>query len=72
VGQNDATYHSAIVSSRSNSVGAHDVDEDVFVDQRPSQVNRTEWPEDTIDLAARIIRRAAFPGGPDCYGGSFE
>jgi hypothetical protein len=75
VRENDAEDLSAIVSARSNSAGAHDVDEDVFVDQRGPQVSRRDWPERSIDLVIgvdRINRGLALPDAPECHGGSLE
>jgi hypothetical protein len=72
VRENDAANLSTIVLSRTRSVGTHDVDEDMFVDQRVSQVSRRDRPEHGIDLVTRISRRAAVPDGPECHGGNFE
>jgi hypothetical protein len=72
VRENDAEDLSAIVSARSNSAGAHDVDENVFVDQRGPQVGRRDWPERSIDLVIGISRGTAGPDAPECYGGSLE
>jgi hypothetical protein len=70
--ENGAGDLSAIVPAGSDSAGAHDVDEDVFVGQRGSQVGRRDWPEHGIDLAIGIGRGAAFPNAPECQGGSLE
>jgi hypothetical protein len=72
VGENDAGDLSAIVTAGSDSAGAHDVDEDVFVDQCRSQVGRRDWPEHGVDLVIGIRRGAAFPDAPECHGGSLE
>jgi len=53
----------AIVPARSNSAGAHEVYEDVFVDQRASK-SAGGLAERSIDLVIGIGRGTALPDAP--------
>jgi hypothetical protein len=64
VRKNNAADLSTIILPRSHSVGTHHVDEDVFVDQRASQLSRKDRTEHGIDPVVRINGRAAVPMAP--------
>jgi hypothetical protein len=71
--EDDAQDLFGVVTTRSNLVGPHEIFENVFVHQGPTQVPWRDWPQHRIDLRGSTGRSEKPElNGPDCGGSSLD